>query len=155
MASINELKDVLKETLEDRGVMQQLRARVRAEIFNALNDQPQDKPQLSMENMIINDLIREYLQYNHYDHSLSVFSPEAGMPEELLDRNFISKKLKIVEDNNSKQLPLLYGLVFGMKKVINQEMNTEPGQQKYKNIFPDNGQINEQKNEFEFQGKKR
>ena len=69
--------------------------------------------------MIINDLIREYLQYNHYDHSLSVFSPEAGMPDELLDRNFISKKLKIVEDNNSKQLPLLYGLVFGMKKVIN------------------------------------
>lgn len=59
--------------------------------------------------MIINDLIREYMEYNHYDYSLSVFGPEAGMPKELLGREFISKKLKIVEDQNSKQLPLLYG----------------------------------------------
>jgi lisH domain-containing protein FOPNL len=43
-----------------------------------------------MENMIINDLVREYMQYNNYNHSLSVFTPETGMGEELLDRNFIA-----------------------------------------------------------------
>lgn len=39
-----------------------------------MNEDPQDKPKLSMgmneylklENMIINDLIREYMEYNHY-----------------------------------------------------------------------------------------
>lgn len=30
MASINELKDVLKETLEEKGVMGQIRAKIRA-----------------------------------------------------------------------------------------------------------------------------
>jgi hypothetical protein len=30
MASINELKEVLKETLEERGVLSQIRARIRA-----------------------------------------------------------------------------------------------------------------------------
>ena len=47
MASINELKDVLKETLEEKGVMSQLRARIRAEIFGALNDSPPSRPDLS------------------------------------------------------------------------------------------------------------
>lgn len=102
MATINELKEVLKETLEEKGVLQQIRARIRAEIFNSLNQQGEDKPEVSLENMIINDLIREYMEYNNFQHSMSVFGPEAGMPEEMLDRNFIAKKLKVVEDANSK-----------------------------------------------------
>lgn len=44
MASINELKEVLKETLEERGVLSQVRAKIRAEIFNTLNDNPTSKP---------------------------------------------------------------------------------------------------------------
>ena len=68
------------------------------------------------------------MEYNNLNHSISVFGPEAGMPHELLDRNFITKKLKIIEDSQSRQMPLLYGnlnikiiftgLVFGMKKMM-------------------------------------
>lgn len=47
MASINELKEVLKETLEERGVLSQVRARIRAEIFSTLNDAPPNRPELS------------------------------------------------------------------------------------------------------------
>lgn len=46
--AINDLKDVLKETLESRGVLQQIRARIRAEIFNSLHEDPQEKQQLTM-----------------------------------------------------------------------------------------------------------
>jgi lisH domain-containing protein FOPNL len=66
---------------------------------------------MHLENMIINDLIREYMEYNNYVHSLSVFGPETGMPDEQLDRNFIAKKLKIVEDSSSKKMPLIYGTI--------------------------------------------
>lgn len=38
------------------------------------------------------------MEYNNYMHSISVFGPEAGMPVEQLDRNFIAKKIRIVED---------------------------------------------------------
>ena len=48
MASITELKNVLKETLEERGVMSQIRARIRAEIFNSLNDNAPDKPEVTI-----------------------------------------------------------------------------------------------------------
>ena len=78
MASINELKEVLKETLEDRGVLQEVKARIRAEIFNTLNEKPTKKPELSNENLIINELIREYLVFNNYTHALAVLLPESG-----------------------------------------------------------------------------
>lgn len=80
MATINELKDVLKETLEERGVLSQLRAKIRAEIFSTLNDNPAQKPELSNENLLINELIREYLVFNNYSHTLAVFLPETGQP---------------------------------------------------------------------------
>lgn len=110
MATVNELKEVLKETLEERGVLAQLRARIRSEIFNTLNDSPQNKPEVSNENMLINELIREYLTFNNYAHTLAVFLPESGQPTQPpFDRGFITKKLRIVEDKNSRELPLLYG----------------------------------------------
>lgn len=110
MATIDELKDVLKETLEDKGVLAELRAKIRSEIFNTLNDKQQQKPQPSNENLIINELIKEYLIFNNYTHALSVFLPESGQPDKSpFDRNYIAKKLKIQEDNKSRELPLLYG----------------------------------------------
>lgn len=122
MASINELKEVLKETLEERGVLNEIRAKVRAEIFNSLNEQSREKNQSkqpSNENLIINELIREYLLFNNYNNTLSVFLPEASQPiKPPFDRNYISKKLKVLEDRNTKELPLLYGLSFGLKKVV-------------------------------------
>ena len=45
---------------------------MRAEVFNALNDESEDKPQLSNENLIINELIREYLDFNQYKYTSSV-----------------------------------------------------------------------------------
>jgi len=110
MATIEEMKNVLKETLEERGILSELRAKLRAEIFNSLNDKPASKPQVSQENMIINELIREYLIFNNYTHTLSVFLPESGQPEKApFDRTYITKRLKIQEDSKSRELPLLYG----------------------------------------------
>lgn len=37
--SLNELKEALKGTLEAKGSLGQIKARIRAEIFNALDDQ--------------------------------------------------------------------------------------------------------------------
>lgn len=66
------LLTVIKETLENRGVLGQIKARIRAEVFNALEDQSEEKPPLSNENLLINELIREYLDFNKYKYSSSV-----------------------------------------------------------------------------------
>jgi len=65
---------VVRETLENRGVLGQLRARIRAEVFSALNDPTDSQPAVSRENFLINELIREYLDFNHYKYASSVLS---------------------------------------------------------------------------------
>lgn len=64
----------LRETLESRGVLGQLKARIRAEVFSALDDQREPRPPLSHENLIINELIREYLEFNKYRYTASVLT---------------------------------------------------------------------------------
>ena len=63
---------MVKDTLENRGVLGQIKARLRAEVFSALDDQSEPRPALSNENLLINELIREYLEYNSYKYSSSV-----------------------------------------------------------------------------------
>ncbi|XP_023792434.1 lisH domain-containing protein FOPNL isoform X7 [Cyanistes caeruleus] len=74
MATVAELKAVLKDTLEKRGALAQIKARIRAEVFNALDDQSEPRPTLSRENLLINELIREYLEYNKYKYTASVLT---------------------------------------------------------------------------------
>ncbi|XP_064009952.1 centrosomal protein 20 isoform X2 [Pogoniulus pusillus] len=102
---------VLKDTLEKRGALGQIKARIRAEVFNALDDQSVPRPALSHENLLINELIREYLDYNKYKYTASVLTSEAGQPEVPLDREFLAKELNIVEDTSGKSVPLLYGVL--------------------------------------------
>ncbi|XP_023145206.2 lisH domain-containing protein FOPNL [Amphiprion ocellaris] len=111
MATITELKCAVRETLEARGVLGQLKARIRAEVFSALDDQREPRPPLSHENLLINELIREYLEFNKYRYTASVLTAESSQPEVPLDRQFLANELKVVEDTSSKSVPLLYGLL--------------------------------------------
>jgi lisH domain-containing protein FOPNL len=96
MTNVNELKEALKMTLEEDGKLNQVRAMIRSCIFNAIETDDKPKPKLSDENLIINELIREYLKYNNYLHSASTFIAESGQPvEPPFDRYFISKELNV------------------------------------------------------------
>eukprot|EP00404_Azadinium_spinosum_P050184 CAMPEP_0180754016 /NCGR_PEP_ID=MMETSP1038_2-20121128/32976_1 /TAXON_ID=632150 /ORGANISM="Azadinium spinosum, Strain 3D9" /LENGTH=177 /DNA_ID=CAMNT_0022787911 /DNA_START=44 /DNA_END=574 /DNA_ORIENTATION=+ len=115
-ASLDELKEALVETLASRGVLDQVKAKVRAEIFAALDDEQVARPELPRENVVINELIREYFEYNGYHHSLSVLLPESGHPEQRqFDRKFLAAELRLQEDDRSRSLPLIYGLVRGLR----------------------------------------
>jgi len=62
MTNINDLKDALKGTLEEKGVLNEIRARMRSAIFSVLDNDDKQKPSLSSENLIINEIIRDYLK---------------------------------------------------------------------------------------------
>ena len=113
MATVDDLKTLLKDTLDNRGVLNQVRARIRAEIFSALDDQSDLKPVLSNENLLINELIREYLEFNNYRFASSVLLAEAGQPKDPVDRKFLLAELNIKKANN---MPLLYSLVYDLKQ---------------------------------------
>mmetsp|Transcript_4013 Transcript_4013/g.10142 ORF Transcript_4013/g.10142 Transcript_4013/m.10142 type:complete len:134 (-) Transcript_4013:1774-2175(-) len=113
MATVGELKEVLKETLQRNGVAEKIKGQVRAEVFKALDSkQSGGAVPLSDENLIINELIREYLNFNQYQETLSVLVPETGQPERpAFDRAFMARHLRIQEDMNTRQVPLLYTLI--------------------------------------------
>ena len=114
MASLEDLKNVLRETLEQKGVLNKVKAEIRSEIFTALDaDNTQGKPPVPQENVIINELIREYLEYNRYYNTASVLVTESGMPRDApFDRNYMERKMQITSSsqaNKTQQTPLLYG----------------------------------------------
>lgn len=127
MATLEDLKSALRETLESRGVLGELKAKIRSEIFAALDDTDVPRPRLSDENLIINELIREYLTYNNYNHSLSVFLAETGQPPEpVFERYALARELKVAEDNKSRSVPLMYGLVRGLRSGVAPQESSPP-----------------------------
>ncbi|XP_069666115.1 centrosomal protein 20 isoform X3 [Haliaeetus albicilla] len=130
MATVAELKAVLKDTLEKRGALGQIKARIRAEVFNALDDQSEPRPPLSHENLLINELIREYLEYNKYKYAASVLTAESGQSEVPLDRQFLAKELNIVEDANGKSVRKYPE--YSSKSVFAELSKAEPWQTTYR-----------------------
>jgi lisH domain-containing protein FOPNL len=65
MSSVNELKQALRETLETRGDLNKIKALLRESIFSAVENDDKPKPKLSDENLIINELIKDYLKYSN------------------------------------------------------------------------------------------
>jgi lisH domain-containing protein FOPNL len=111
--SVADLKDALREALERRGVLDQLRANVRAEVFSAMEDTEDPPPEMSSENLVINELIRDYLAFNNYKHTLAVFSPEVGLPAEPLRRQYVAHQTRLplnIGNRRGADLPLLYAL---------------------------------------------
>lgn len=120
MATVEDLKAALRENLEERGVLDELRARVRAEIFSLLDDtaaaEKRPVPEMPIENLIINELVREYLQFNHYDAALSVFLAEAHQPRTPATREALETHVGCKTSGEARRLPLLYGLVAHTKQ---------------------------------------
>ncbi|XP_043568071.1 lisH domain-containing protein FOPNL isoform X3 [Chiloscyllium plagiosum] len=127
MATVSELKGVLKETLAKRGVLGQLKARIRAEVFSALDDQSEPRPPLSHENLLINELIREYLEFNKYKYTASVLTAEAGQPEIPLDRQFLVNELNVIEDSSTKTVSRNASILLLEEKVRSAEIFLKKG----------------------------
>ncbi|KAG8467471.1 hypothetical protein KFE25_000787 [Diacronema lutheri] len=118
-SAADELHEVLRETLEAKGTMSRLRASIRAEVFGALQDEDGHVPRPTNENLLINDMIREYLAFNRYDHTLAVFMPESGQPASAIDRRYLSEQTGLplqdaiggADGRSLVHVPILYGLL--------------------------------------------
>ena len=131
MTSVEDLKNALKDTLEQKGVLNQIRKIMRQSIFEAIesDDKPKSGNNFSNDDLIINELIKEYLIYNNYLHSASVFQAETGHPKDKLDRDLVANHLNIIETNSSRQIPLLYSIIFGLQRQNYEQPNQEDNQQ--------------------------
>lgn len=118
-ASLDELRSALRESLQARGVLGEVRARLRAEIFNAIDagaDTPYPKAKdAPAETVVVAALFRDFLRFSGYSQTLSVFEAEAGISADL-PREAVAMDLGVADDVESSSLPLVYGLVEAVRR---------------------------------------
>jgi len=114
-ATLHDLVEALRETLQFKGVIDDLKAHARAEIHSCLDMEDVPKPKLNNENLIVNELILEYLDFNGYNHASSVLRAESGQPKQgTLDESFTRRELGLSDGGSGGEgggLPALYGIV--------------------------------------------
>lgn len=108
-ATAAELRDAVMSALTDNGRIEKINDEIRQELFNALTEDyhPPVQNELAQENFLINELIREYLQFNGYTNVLSVFLRETNQPEEPMDRNFLAQSINV---EPHRYIPILYNM---------------------------------------------
>eukprot|EP00659_Diplonema_papillatum_P008083 gene8083-12428_t len=75
----------------------------------ALDESAPPKPELAHENLLLNELIREYLEHAGYQHTANTLVLESGQPTDKLPRDMLARQLKIAAPH--PDLPLLFSAV--------------------------------------------
>ncbi|KAM4633012.1 centrosomal protein 43 isoform 2-T2 [Polymixia lowei] len=117
-----ELRDLLIQNLENNGVLNKLKAEMRAAVFLAMDEQDkvENKTPLVNENLkkclntkdgrLVASLIIDFLQVFNLDFTLAVFQPETNSLNGLDGREQVCRELGISETEVNKNSPLLLEL---------------------------------------------
>ncbi|XP_059555841.1 centrosomal protein 43 isoform X1 [Myotis daubentonii] len=118
-----ELRDLLVQTLEGSGVLNRIKAELRAAVFLALEEQEkvENKTPLVNESLkkflntkdgrLVASLVAEFLQFFHLDFTLAVFQPEASTFQGLEGRENLARDLGIIEAEGTVGGPLLLEVI--------------------------------------------
>lgn len=132
-----ELRDMVAQTLESKGVLGKIRAQLRASVFLALEEQegaegkiPLMNPELkkflsTSEGCLVTGLVREFLEYFDLDFTIAVFDPETNFSDKYSGRNNLAKDLKIQDSNGTASRPLLAEVVKRLSPSTNGEISKE------------------------------
>ncbi|NXA53132.1 FR1OP protein, partial [Nothocercus julius] len=118
-----ELRDLLVQTLESTGVLNKIKAELRAAVFLALEEQEkvENKTPLVNESLknflstkdgrLVAGLVAEFLHYFNLDFTLAVFQPESSTLNGLDGRENLARDLGIIEAEGTVGGPLLLEVV--------------------------------------------
>ena len=119
MASEKDLHQQITESLKEKGFLDKMNAEVRTEILRVLKGEKEKKKpptDLSTDNFVINELVKEYLEWNHYNQTSDVMSLETGQPKNRITRAELENTLNIECGENSSKIPLIYSLISNIRK---------------------------------------
>lgn len=116
------LNEIVVSAMKESGKFGKVSAEIRATIYKILTKDMEYRRSTPVcrENLVINELIREYLQFNGFENTLSVFVPETGQPSDPMNREFLAHNLGLFPKD---QMPLMNTLV---KKWRNSEAPEHP-----------------------------
>ncbi|XP_006882846.1 PREDICTED: FGFR1 oncogene partner isoform X1 [Elephantulus edwardii] len=139
-----ELRDLLVQTLENNGVLNRIKAELRAAVFLALEEQEkvENKTPLVNESLkkflntkdgrLVASLVAEFLQFFNLDFTLAVFQPETSTFQGLEGRENLARDLGIIEAEGTVGGPLLLEVIRccqqKKKSVASREMSAASGE---------------------------
>lgn len=138
-----ELRDLLIQNLDNSGVLNKLKAEMRAAVFLAMEDQDrlENKTPLVNENLkkclntkdgrLVASLLQDFLQVFHLDFTLAVFQPEINSLNGLEGREAVCRELALCPSQLNRNCPLLLELVRRGRQTHSQgntESNKGPSQ---------------------------
>ncbi|CAK1599047.1 unnamed protein product [Parnassius mnemosyne] len=130
--SDKEFLDAIKTLLRNSGYLNNVQAEIRGKVIEILQEQQRHNnqdchkfyvPVPPDEVLLINDLIREYLEWNGYLYTTTVMTSEAGMPEEKRTRVELCAEVGVKDDEKSSALPLLTNIVAAYTERIKRKIN--------------------------------
>ena len=119
MASEKDLCKTVTQSLKENGFLNKMSAEVRSEVLNVLKNEQQNyqlSPEFSADNFVINELIKEYLEWNNFNQTSDVLSLESGQPKQRISRVELENTMNVRSGENSEKIPLLYSIISIVKK---------------------------------------
>ena len=104
-----ELEGALYEYLKQNGAVERMKLALTTEVFSALQGEERPTREISVQQSILDELIREYLAFAGYGNTEALFKEEADLSRRGISRDLIEAHLKV---EASKKIPLLLALVF-------------------------------------------
>ncbi|GAB1862657.1 Centrosomal protein 43 [Camponotus japonicus] len=115
MATEKDLINAVRESLKAEGDLNRIKAEMRTEVIKLLDcSSKENKSKIvkpSHDIIFLNELVREYLDWMGYKYSSTVFIAECDLPKHSLDRTLLAQRLGVKDNEKSRNLPLLCGLV--------------------------------------------
>ncbi|XP_072748553.1 centrosomal protein 20 [Anoplolepis gracilipes] len=114
MATEKDLVNAVRESLKADGDLDRIKAEMRTEVIKLLDCSNKEKSKIvkpSHDIIFLNELVREYLDWIGYKYSSTVFIAECDLPKHALDRTLLAQGLGVKDNEKSRNLPLLCGLV--------------------------------------------
>jgi len=152
--NIEELKSLVLSTLETNGVLGQIRAQLRANVYKAI-DCDEDKVSStgspgnsklmkSQHGRLIAEIVAEFFVFHDFRHSLSVFIPEASLGRERRSRNDVASDAGLSDVvSDSSILEQLIAAAAASRQMDRQE-GEQPQQQRQQQQRPQQKQHKQQ-----------
>ncbi|XP_046733832.1 centrosomal protein 20 [Diprion similis] len=123
MATEKDLINAVRDSLEADGKLGSMKAEMRTEVMKLLDgsskNQKSTRPHPPHDILVLNELIREYLDWIGYKYTSTVLMAECELPKQPIERTFLAQDLGVKENDKTKSSPLLFSLVETFKTLKN------------------------------------
>ncbi|XP_075972063.1 centrosomal protein 20 [Anticarsia gemmatalis] len=128
LISEKDLLVAIKDLLKKNGHLNKINAEVRAQVTELLQDRQAggavtSAPTPTDEVLLVNELVREYLEWNGYLYTTSVMMSEAAMPKDKKSRADLCAEVGVKDDEKSSALPLLSNIVAAYTERIKRKIS--------------------------------